>query len=599
MTRLALLALLLLVGCPAESDPDPEPTDDPTPADDDDVTEAEPINPWNDETGDHVPWHVARNFIFEGHNGSFALFDDWTGEDSYIFIQHFNANTQVFWQSDLVQLLSWSPPNVHYFFVSAADTWEADYAYMVSAIDAALAQLDAAGAEHGTKHWYERLHVATTHRSGLSGQPRSILESWPYEGSPSDGWSPFGFGIDRFQRLREVGLTKYVSSDGSAPNELWWFAHMGRYFNYEYERELFLRDNPADHTVELWDERQIAQDGRWVDVELPDAETMATFDTLEIDLTMGCEGGLDKNCWEWDYKAHMSICEAEQPSDTPPADCQPRVTDPDTGAVLTEADTVPCNCTSPYGGDAERDRVCNAVTDEEGTVVGAEWSACRCACGPEIARWITSYHRHGRWLTDITPSLAMLKGGGPARFRFNTSYNYFVSSELRFSNRKDDPTPFHYMPLWGGGNFNAGYNDNHQPKKFVVPEGTVKVEVVAFITGHGFSGDDANCAEFCPHAHHFQLNGGTEHVREHPEADNYHGCIEQIDDGAVPNQYGTWYLGRGGWCPGLDVPPTRFDVTADLDFEGSNELAYWASLNGWEPDNHGNIWLSSYLVFYR
>lgn len=599
MPRSALLALLLLAACPAASDPDPEPVDAPTPGDDDDATEPPPINPWNDEPGDHVPNHVARNFIFEGHNGTFALYDDWTGEDSYVFIQHRNNGTQVFWESDLVELLNWSPPNVHYFFVSATANWEADHAYMVQAINDALAQMDAAGAEYGTKHWYDRLHVATTHRSGLSGQPRTVLENWPLSTGPSGGWSPNGFGIDRFQRLREVGLTRFVSQDGSAPNELWWYAHMARYYNYEYERELFLRDHPADHVTTLWEERQIAQDGRFVDVELPDAEAMAGFDTLEVDLTMGCEGGLDQNCWEWDYKAHMTVCEAEQPSDVPPDDCQPRVTDPVTGEVVTEADTFPCNCTSPYGGDTERDRVCNAVTDEDGEIVGSEWSACRCTCGPEIARWITSYHRDGRWLTDITPSLSMLQGGGPARFRFNTSYNYFVSSELRFSNRADEPTAFEYKQLWGGGNFNSGYNAAHQPKKFVVPPGTVKAEVVAFITGHGFNGDEENCAEFCAHAHHFRLNGGAEHVREHPEADDYLGCIPQIDDGAVPNQYGTWYLGRGGWCPGLDVPPTRFDVTDDLDFDGFNELEYWGSLAGQEPDNHGSIWMSSYLVFYR
>ena len=64
-------------------------------------------------------------------------------------------------------------------------------------------------------------------------------------------------------------------------------------------------------------------------------------------------------------------------------------------------------------------------------------------------------------------------------------------------------------------------------------------------------------------------------------------------------QYGTWYLGRGGWCPGLDVPPFRGDVSADLDFDGPNTISYRASLYGQEPANAGNIWMSSYLVFYR
>ena len=41
------------------------------------------------------------------------------------------------------------------------------------------------------------------------------------------------------------------------------------------------------------------------------------------------------------------------------------------------------------------------------------------------------------------------------------------------------------------------------------------------------------------------------------------GCIAEDARGMVPNQSGTWWLGRGGWCPGEQVEPWIVDVTAD------------------------------------
>ncbi len=590
---LPLLALCALIGCPtaAPSDDD-DSSEDPTPA-----PTPQPINPWNEGPYDAVPWGVVRPFLFPGHDGDYNFEQEWTGEDSHVFVQDPSGGATAFWSSDLVEMLSWSPPNVQWFFVSGSANWEAQTQDMIERIDAALAELDAMGAEHGSMHWMPRMHVATVARNDIGGVVEEVLRDVSSQFGTGGGMSWQGFGIDRFQRVREIGLTRFVTQDGSAPDELWFVAHEPRYYNYEYERELHKAQHPADLTMPLWTGEQYGGGGRFVEIEVP--EDIAGFDTLEIELTMGCVDGLDRNCFEWDYKADLKLCEVETKSSPPPPSCQPAVTDPDTGDVLTPADTYPCQCTSPYDGDVEREVTCNPVTDDDGTVIGGEWGTCPCACGPEVARWITAYNRQGTWLTDITPSLAFFQGGGPARLRFGTSYNYSLSAELRFSQRGEEPRPFAAVDLWTGGDFNSNYNANHAPIEFTVPSGTVKAEVVAFITGHGFGNDDANCAEFCPHAHHFQVNGGDVHSDEHPEADNYLGCIDQIDDGAVPNQYGTWYLGRGGWCPGLDVPYFRADVTDDLIPASTNTITYEASLNGQPPNNAGNIWLTSYLVFYR
>lgn len=43
------------------------------------------------------------------------------------------------------------------------------------------------------------------------------------------------------------------------------------------------------------------------------------------------------------------------------------------------------------------------------------------------------------------------------------------------------------------------------------------------------------------------------------------GCTTWVKDGAVPNEYGTWLYGRGGWCDGLQVDPWRTDVTKQVE----------------------------------
>jgi hypothetical protein len=573
-------------GCPSAEEPAPTP-------------EPTMLNAFNDDGPFGLGVRdLARDFGFDCrvHDDEYDLEDRWDGEENHIFVQTSPGGDTDLWRSDFHEMLVWSPPNVHYFFVSGRAAFESDYDGIEARMNGALDRLDDEDAQYGREHWAPRLHIAQEERNEVGGLTEEILELWPDSNAEegSMGWSWQGFGIDRFQRLREIGLTRIVANP-SRPDELWFIAHNPRHYNFEYDREVELRAAPADLTIPLWEGVQVGGGGRDAIVELP--ADLAMYDTLEIDLTMGCpDGGADRNCWEWDYRAHMRACEAALPAPEPPADCTYEVQDDD-GNVITPADVVDCPCNKPRGGTVERTRTCRSVLEKD-RVVGTEWTQCSCRCDGEIARWITSYHRHGRWVTDITPSLALIQGGGTQRFRFQTSYNYELSAELRFSKRGRGDRPFAYIPLWGGGGFGGGYNDAHTPIEFEVPPGTVRAEIVAWITGHGFAGDPENCAEFCPHHHHFAVNGGETHTQSYDEADDWLGCIEQIDDGALPNQYGTWYLGRGGWCPGLDVPPFRADVTADLT-DGVNLATYQAGLYGSAPNNHGSIWMTSYLIFFR
>ena len=90
------------------------------------------------------------------------------------------------------------------------------------------------------------------------------------------------------------------------------------------------------------------------------------------------------------------------------------------------------------------------------------------------------------------------------------------------------------------------------------------------------------------------------------EAGSELGCADKAGRGAVPNEHGTWYYGRNGWCDGQDVSPLVWDVTASAPAGQAATLRYYArSYPVGKPDQptedgcHGTITMSSYLLFWR
>lgn len=232
-------------------------------------------------------------------------------------------------------------------------------------------------------------------------------------------------------------------------------------------------------------------------------------------------------------------------------------------------------------------------------------------CNTEFGRWITPYWSGGHWVTDLSPMLALVNEGGRQRFGFWTVQRYKLDMSFRLSNRGKGLVPKRAVPLLFGAPFWKDYNKNYHPMEFEVPDWAEKVEVVALITGHG-GNDDEGCGEFCNHTHHFVVNGGTEHVKEHPTAGTLMGCADRVNEGVIPNQAGTWIFGRAGWCPGLDVPPWTFDITSDVHKGQINELTYrglfdgkdYRSTVGGDPNKppdggyDARIEMTSWLVYY-
>jgi len=553
--------------------------------------------------------------------GEFSLADHWNGRNVFIFLttQDGFAYADKLWKSNLKQWLQASPKNVHYvFFALAGKDPVAAQALVDKQRDAVIAQL-AKLSEYEQCLWGRRVHFASSIAQKFGGPLSDVIKSVGGQAA---------IGVDRAQQWRQIGLLQTV---GGAP-ELRLLTYEPRYWNWEVVRQAELASYP-----ELAVPVHKASDGSHfdVEVELPPASQLADYDTLLIDLGGWCKDHKDENCAEWDYIASAALCERPlQP--VPQQKCQPGVPDvaevkeviglcgDTTATCKLAADCSPtadckgyvapvaakkgsppeqanCTCSNLDGTPIAHNSPCKGD--------GSGFQPCPCGCSLEFGRWITTYHREGRWVSDVTPSLVYFKAGGKHRIKFDAANIPMVDFTLRFQKRGSPLRPKKLIDLFGGGPFYQDYNKKYKPLTVDIPASTKKVELYALITGHGFGTELDNCAEFCNHTHHFGING-KEFVHSHPVAGTFMGCAEAVDvDGVIPNQFGTWTLGRGGWCPGQHVKPYRIDVTAALTKGGSNTLTYKGLFNGSDyvpkpnPKPQGGFGASinkrSWLVLYE
>jgi len=482
---------------------------------------------------------LAGDFTVHTTSGDFHLRDAWTGCDVYLFVPDetpFTAGWPIgLWERDVGALLADSPRNVHYFFYSTQPT----LAGRAAALNALAGQIFGSVLPTFTKEdiawWTPRLHLVDQSPAEMGGWLASAL--------PDPG---VGLGVDRFQRIRHFGSlsdpTRYSAAAGWFASNLAYVAHEAQYYDFEAARAGALAAEGGVAEVTLFD-GELLQGDVYADVLLPEALGWGAFDTLELDLTLGCDGAVEPDaCGPWDYIVHLDLCDEADPT----------------------------------------------------------------VCDVELGRWITTYAREGRWVIDASPLLALL-GPGPRRFRFSTGQGYLTTLALRLDHRGRGGTPSEATFLWAGGALDAGYAAAHPPLTVPIPADALRVELYAVISGHGWGAEVANCAEFCDHEHHFTVNG-MEWVKDNPLAGTNEGCANRVSEGVVPNQFGTWFFGRGGWCPGLEVAPWVVDVT-DAVVPGEDALlTYTALVDGEvyvpEPTGSGqgfgaNIDLVSWLVVWR
>lgn len=498
------------------------------------------------------PRDTAGPFTVMTQDGPWSFEDAWTGDESFMFFVWSRGAitlggrdySATLFDRSVLELLERSPRNVHWVFL-----WARDEPGFTELRDRYLAEIDALP-EEDRAWWRAHVHFVTP-RVDMTGTWLSDLYRARYRTTNmAPRYESLQWAVDREQRIREVGQLGRLAQGGLAL-DLTFAADEPRYYNFERERAQRLGAERAT-VVELLREETVVEE-TFPEVTLPDATAMAGFDTLEVDLSTNCVNHRDGDCGAWDYISNLRLCEENSNGDA--------------------------------GADGGRPR-----------------------CDTEIARWITTYWREGRWVTDISQMLPLLRDGGRRRFRWYASRqwdprpaSYVASLSLRFSNRGRELRPVAVERVaWPGGAFNSTYAERNPTARFTPPAGTRKVELYALVTGHG--AETSQCAEFCNHSHYFTVNSGMERALRFPMAQTLDGCRDRVSEGVVPNQHGTWYFGRGGWCPGFDVRPWVSDLTADVRVGMENELRYRVGVGNASlaaGRSYGNVELRAYLVYYR
>jgi len=474
---------------------------------------------------------LAADFEVETTTGTWRFSENWSGCESFLLIQDEPRQAtgwpKALWERDVDKLLTALPTNTHVLFFSNANSKskrEENLAALEKKVNKAFKKWNTDDAD-----WRkDRLHYVTT-------KIRNI-EAWPGVVMSSPGW---GVGIDRFQRIRYIGSygdpTRYNSEAGWFEPNLSMAANEAIYYNFEAERAARLEEQNAD-IFHIWENETIGCG--WTGnctsatLELPDVETMATYDTLELDMTMNCQGeGEYGDCPPWDYLVYLKLCEDENPE----------------------------------------------------------------SCPVEFGRWITTYHRQGRWVHDVSGLLPLLQSGGLKTFAFETAQTYEVSLSLRLSQSGKTERPVGISPLFSGSGFHSTSNEAYLPLEVAIPTSAKKIELAYVISGHGMA-DPGNCAEFCVTDHDFTVNGTTHRVSLSDAAVQY-GCMEQTKEGTIPNQYGTWWYGRSNWCPGREVQLKTIDISDQVTPGETATFSYEGFFNGAAyPAGGASIRLKSWLV---
>lgn len=516
-----------------------------------------PVREFIQAENDDTLYATAADFTLPTTAGDWTFSEKWTGCESYLFIQDVPRQTggwdEFLWGRDVEDLLDRLPENTQVFFMSVyseKQRRQENLAIIRSGVAKALRDRTA----DEQARWFHRIHFIT--------EQSKVLGGWLGDHMNSTRW---GVGIDRFQRIRYIGsYADYERYDEGmqwfAPN-LSMAANEAVYYNFEAKREAELEAENA--TVIPLFTGDVLSDGSWAgakgfaDVTFPDAAAMKDFDSMSLDLYLGCEGSGEYGaCPAWDYIVHLYLCK------------------------IVETD-----------GDADGDKDGDADGIEINTRGDTEPSY---DCSTEFGRWITTYHREGRWIHDVSGLLPLVAEGGAQRFAFYTQQPYEVDLKIRLSSQDKAARPVSATYLFSGGGFDNDYNVKYEALTLAIPADALKVELATVITGHGMA-SPGNCAEFCNTTHHFSVNG-TENILDFPVVGDNEGCMKQVADGAVPNQYGTWWYGRSGWCPGKEVKLTMTDITDQVLKGEDNVFDYWGLYNGLPHPGGPSIVMTSWLV---
>ena len=227
--------------------------------------------------------------------------NNWTGNESYIFIQ-FDAtvpSSNTLWGSSTnngEDLLNISPDNVHYFFISNRTQYETDMEDIKNLYNGILSNLS----DQEQQHWEKHLHFINEKTSNLDNWLETSLSG------------EYAIAIDSFQKIRQIGyLGNPTNFTGTYVNYL---AHEALYFNYE--QSIF------SDTDETYDEYTIFErthyTGGWaasIDGTIDIPEDLSNYNKLEVELLRGCPNADmnydDAGCDDYDRIARLYFCDSD------------------------------------------------------------------------------------------------------------------------------------------------------------------------------------------------------------------------------------------------------------------------------------------------
>ena len=215
------------------------------------------------------------------------LSENWTGCDNVLVIedeptQNQNADYSI-WekQKDIKAFFQLVPKNTQILFISSIGN-DDDRREALDDLKKRVDEVLEEKLEEGDQAWWEPRIVYVTERSNK-------IDGWFGEVMKDPGW---GIGIDRFQRLRYIGSyadpDRYNSSYGWFDPNMEMAANEARYYNFEHERHLAMEAEGATEVTLFTGERVAGNTD--VTIELPSEAELAAYDTMTLDLYMGCEG---------------------------------------------------------------------------------------------------------------------------------------------------------------------------------------------------------------------------------------------------------------------------------------------------------------------
>lgn len=481
--------------------------------------------PWTSTQGNPAvsgPFQTVGDFTVPTLDGTTSFSDLWDGNSTYLFLLMKTSGTSSSSSTFTMNpgtLTRNLPDSAHIVYGSYDSTYRTQINDRKADVEQRLSAAEEA-------EWDGRIHYLDLDLSGAGGDLGEALSAL---GEPTT------FGIDRFQRLRQTGST-YTWGTSSTTYDPQHMSHEAWMWHAEHPVEI-RRSDPAVEAVDLMFGEQ--HQGGWgggfssaMNATFSLDHDLETYDTMEMFHEHACSERRDRyqtssggyaGCHEWDYEANLRICDRDNSS----------------------------------------------------------------RCGTEFARWITTYGREGRWLTDLSPYLFMLEDGEDRRFTYRGANGGSLTITLLFSRWGEsavDHRPSNATFAFTGGQFNGSYNDPalyDREHTLNIPTDASRVRIVATITGHGFQKDDANCAEFCDHEHHFTIGGNTAY-EWHPIVYSNTGCEQEVPRGVVANQFGSWPFGRAGWCAGQDVKQWTYDITDWVTPGATETLSYRGLFNGAE-----------------